>query len=101
MAPLLPQVQQRVLVLVGDGDALIPSGEEGPRLQRALPRAHLRVLKGRSHALLQVRVHACVRVWDSVCETVVGVRGFVHVCVMVEGKVYRKPRPPHSSRRVE
>lgn len=52
---LLPSVQQRVLVLVGDGDILIPSAEEGPRLQRALPRAHLRVMKGHSHALLQVR----------------------------------------------
>lgn len=35
-------------------DLLIPSAREGPRLQRALPRAQLRVEKGRSHALLQV-----------------------------------------------
>lgn len=34
-------------------DLLIPSAEEGPRLQRALPRATLRVERGRSHALLQ------------------------------------------------
>ena len=36
-------------------DLLIPSATEGPRLQRALPRAQLRVEKGRSHALLQAR----------------------------------------------
>lgn len=34
-------------------DLLIPSAEEGPRLQKALPRAQLRVERGRSHALLQ------------------------------------------------
>ncbi|KAI7839273.1 hypothetical protein COHA_006971 [Chlorella ohadii] len=51
--PLLPRVQQRCFVLVGDQDLLIPSAREGPRLQRALPRAQLRVEKGRSHALLQ------------------------------------------------
>lgn len=36
-------VQARVLVLVGDGDWLIPSREEGPRLQKLLPRCILRV----------------------------------------------------------
>ena len=40
---------------MGDQDLLIPSKEEGPRLKRALPRAQLRVERGRSHALLQVR----------------------------------------------
>lgn len=53
VAPILGQVPQRVLLIIGDQDLLIPSKEEGPRLQRALPRAHLRVEKGRSHALLQ------------------------------------------------
>lgn len=43
------------LLQVGDGDVLIPSAEEGPRLLHALPRATLRVMKGHSHALLQVR----------------------------------------------
>lgn len=52
--PLLPRIPQRAFVLVGDQDLLLPSGEEGPRLQRALPRAQLRVEQGRSHALLQV-----------------------------------------------
>lgn len=51
--PLLPRVQQRCFLLVGDMDLLIPSAEEGPRLQRLLPRAQLRVENGRSHALLQ------------------------------------------------
>ncbi|KAK9838483.1 hypothetical protein WJX81_002279 [Elliptochloris bilobata] len=46
-------VQARVLVLTGDGDWLIPSREEGPRLQKLLPRCVLRVMRGRSHALLQ------------------------------------------------
>lgn len=49
----LNKVQQRTLVLVGDRDLLIPSGEEGPRLQRDMPRVQLRIEKGRSHALLQ------------------------------------------------
>jgi pimeloyl-ACP methyl ester carboxylesterase len=53
VAPRLGDVPQRVLLIIGDQDLLIPSKEEGPRLQRALPRAHLRVEKGRSHALLQ------------------------------------------------
>ncbi|EFN58302.1 hypothetical protein CHLNCDRAFT_142297 [Chlorella variabilis] len=38
---------------VGDQDLLLPSGEEGARLQAALPRTQLRVERGRSHALLQ------------------------------------------------
>lgn len=50
---VLTQVRQRVLLLVGDEDRLIPSEEEGGRLARALPRAHLVVMRGRSHALLQ------------------------------------------------
>ena len=61
IAPLLPRVQQRVLVLVGDGDVLIPSAQEGPRLQRELPRAHTRVMRGYSHALLQVGWGLCLR----------------------------------------
>ena len=51
--PLLPRIQQRCFLLVGDQDLLIPSAREGPRLQRALPRCQLRVERGRSHALLQ------------------------------------------------
>jgi hypothetical protein len=50
---LLATVQQRTFVLVGGSDALIPSAEEGDRLQKALPRAHVRLMRGRSHALLQ------------------------------------------------
>lgn len=51
--PKLLKIPQRVLLVVGDQDLLIPSRDEGPRLQRQLPRAHLRVERGRSHALLQ------------------------------------------------
>lgn len=51
--PRLGDVTQRSLILVGDQDLLIPSKEEGPRLARAMPQAHMRVERGRSHALLQ------------------------------------------------
>ena len=53
VGPRLGSVPQRVLLIVGDQDLLINSKEEGPRLQKELPRAHLRVERGRSHALLQ------------------------------------------------
>lgn len=46
-------VKQRVFVLVGDQDLLLPSEQEGSRLQSKLARAHVRVERGRSHALLQ------------------------------------------------
>jgi len=49
----LGEVQQRCLILVGDADMLLPSGEEGKRLERQLPRAQLREFRGRSHAFLQ------------------------------------------------
>ncbi len=49
------QVQQRVLLLVGENDLVIPSATEGPRLKKALARCSVRVLRGRSHAMLQVR----------------------------------------------
>ncbi|KXZ52840.1 hypothetical protein GPECTOR_8g223 [Gonium pectorale] len=51
--PTLKKVRQRVLLLVGENDMVIPSASEAPRLARALPRARARVLSGRSHALLQ------------------------------------------------
>jgi hypothetical protein len=53
LLPRLSRVQQRTLVLVGDGDLLIPSGEEGRRLERVLPRAVLRVSDSGGHGLLQ------------------------------------------------
>lgn len=43
LAPKLKNVGQRVLLVVGDGDLLIPSGEEGKRLEKALPRCRLKV----------------------------------------------------------
>ncbi|KAI8105771.1 hypothetical protein M9434_000352 [Picochlorum sp. BPE23] len=46
-------VKQRVFVLVGDQDLLLPSEQEGSKLQSKLARAHVRVERGRSHALLQ------------------------------------------------
>jgi len=53
VGPILGSVPQRVLLVVGDQDLLIPSKEEGKFLQKQLRRAHLRVERGRSHALLQ------------------------------------------------
>ena len=43
LAPKLKEVGQRVLLLAGDGDWLIPSADEGERLQKLLPRCQLRV----------------------------------------------------------
>ena len=48
-----PLVEQRVFALVGDQDFLLPSAEEAKELKRRLPRCHVRVERGRSHALLQ------------------------------------------------
>lgn len=53
LTPRLKDIQQRVLVLAGDQDLLIPSREEAVRLGKALPRARSRILPNRSHALLQ------------------------------------------------
>eukprot|EP00878_Enallax_costatus_P029148 GHUV01031581.1.p1 GENE.GHUV01031581.1~~GHUV01031581.1.p1 ORF type:complete len:533 (+),score=165.63 GHUV01031581.1:165-1763(+) len=51
--PRLKDVKQRVLVLSGEQDLLIPSKEEAEKLGKALPRARTKVLANRSHALLQ------------------------------------------------
>jgi pimeloyl-ACP methyl ester carboxylesterase len=53
LTPRLKDIQQRVLVLAGEQDLLIPSKDEAQRLGKALPRARTRVLPNRSHALLQ------------------------------------------------
>jgi hypothetical protein len=47
------QVAQRVLVLVGDLDIMIPSEKEAANLKKLLPTCRTRILQGRSHALLQ------------------------------------------------
>eukprot|EP00890_Picochlorum_soloecismus_P004874 jgi/Picsp_1/5388/NSC_02748-R1_protein len=49
----IPNVSQRVFILVGDQDLLIPSEREAVRLKNILPRSHVRIERGRSHALLQ------------------------------------------------
>ena len=43
----LKSVSQRVLLLVGDGDLLLPSGNEGKRLARELPRCVSKVMASR------------------------------------------------------
>jgi len=46
IADRLGTVSQRVLLLVGDGDLLLPSGAEGKRLARMLPRCVSKVIFG-------------------------------------------------------
>lgn len=41
--PMLANIQQRVFLLTADGDLLIPSKEEGPRLKSLLPRCRHKV----------------------------------------------------------
>lgn len=43
LAPQLQNVSQRVLLLVGEGDWLIPSQSEGKRLEKVLPRCSVKV----------------------------------------------------------
>ena len=43
IADRISAVSQRVLLLVGDGDLLLPSGAEGKRLERELPRCTAKV----------------------------------------------------------
>ena len=50
---ILPEVEQRVLVVTSEDDWLLPSRDEGPRLKRRLRTCHVEQLEGRSHALLQ------------------------------------------------
>ena len=42
-----------MLVVNGDQDMMLPSGEEGDKLVKLLPSCRAKVLAGRSHALLQ------------------------------------------------
>lgn len=55
------EIQQRVLLVTGDGDLLIPSSSEGPRLEKAIPRCTLRVgsccssLQKLQHVVLTLR----------------------------------------------
>ena len=47
------RVSQRVFILAGDQDLLLPSDKEAERLERLLARGYSRIEAGRSHALLQ------------------------------------------------
>ena len=40
---MLPRIQQRVFLLTADQDLLIPSKQEGPRLQKLFPRCRHQV----------------------------------------------------------
>lgn len=50
---LLRRLEQRVLVIVGDSDLLIPSEEESERLKSNLRTCSVKVVEGAGHALLQ------------------------------------------------
>ena len=52
-AALLSGLQQRVLVIAGDADLLIPSKEEADRLKKHLRTCSVKVIDGAGHALLQ------------------------------------------------
>jgi hypothetical protein len=73
-----------VLLLVGENDLVIPSATEGPRLQRALPRALLRILPGRSHAMLQVCVLSVLQIM--VVVVVVVLLGFIQRRIGINGQ---------------
>lgn len=72
LAPKLKDVNQRVLLVVGSGDLLLPSGDEGKRLEKVLPRCRLKVCPSapcqlsfykRMHSLFQ---SILVMKWSSV-----------------------------------
>ena len=52
MNPRLGEVTQRVLVVCGTDDRLIPSKDEAGRLARRLPRCSTTMVEGGSHAML-------------------------------------------------
>ena len=49
----LKTVEQRVLILAGAEDQLLPSAEEAERLEKVLQRAAVRVVPEAGHSLLQ------------------------------------------------
>jgi pimeloyl-[acyl-carrier protein] methyl ester esterase len=49
LRPHLPAIEQRVLIMHGDRDAVVPLGA-GEYLQRSLPRAEIEVISGSAHA---------------------------------------------------
>lgn len=53
VSTLYSNVSQRVLLLIGDSDLLLPSADEGPRLKRLLPRCNLKVKPGLSSRHIQ------------------------------------------------
>lgn len=51
--PRLGSVEQRVLIVVGDDDQLLPAAEEAKRLDKIFQRSGVRVVAGAGHSLLQ------------------------------------------------
>ena len=57
---MLNSLEQRVLLLTGGQDLLVPSAEEGKRLKRVLPRCRLKVSSLSRDALAQCNCHCLV-----------------------------------------
>jgi len=55
LGPSLRRVEQRVLVVAGEEDRLLPSADEAKRLGGLLQRSATRVIPGAGHSLLQER----------------------------------------------
>ena len=49
----LKNVEQRVLIVAGSEDQLLPSAEEAERLDKVLQRSAVKVIEGAGHSLLQ------------------------------------------------
>jgi pimeloyl-ACP methyl ester carboxylesterase len=49
----LKDVMQRVLIVAGSDDQLLPSAEEAKRLSKAFQRSAVHVVQGGGHSLLQ------------------------------------------------
>ena len=80
IADQIKTVQARTLVLVGDSDLLIPSREEGPRLQKLLPRCVLRVLPPVHCPAIVLDVNRVTVCTGSVPLQAVGVTSSLQVC---------------------
>lgn len=61
---LLSGLQQRVLVIAGDADLLIPSKDESDRLKNNLRTCAVKVVEGSGHALLQEKGINVIDIFD-------------------------------------
>jgi pimeloyl-[acyl-carrier protein] methyl ester esterase len=66
LRPELPAIGQRVLIMHGEHDAVVPLGA-GEYLQRTLPHAELEIITGAAHAPFIAQPHAVVRRLTEFC----------------------------------